>query len=108
MSTSTRSLNSCSSPKADTSMATIAWPVLVALASSWLKSITSLPIAAPLSVPPGRQMVGIADREVHADHALCQHLSRVQRRGARVVAHSRADPRHPGGACLVDCELGGA
>ena len=49
-----RSLKACRSPKAATSMATMACPVLVALVSSWLKSITSLPIAAAFRVPASK------------------------------------------------------
>src|SRR5258708_1582185 len=48
---STRRLNSSTSPKAAIEIATIAWPVLVGVTSSALKSTVSLPIAAPFSVP---------------------------------------------------------
>ena len=53
-------------------------------------------------------MVGVADREIHADHVVRERHPRVQRRRARVIAHSRSDPRDARHARLVDGELGGA
>ena len=50
-SASTLRLNSATPPNASTEIATIACPVLVGVVSSALKSTTSRPIAAPLSVP---------------------------------------------------------
>jgi hypothetical protein len=51
---------------------------------------------------PGRQVVGVAHREVEADHVVLDRHARIERRRPRMVAGPRADPGDAGAAGLVD------
>jgi 5-methyltetrahydropteroyltriglutamate--homocysteine methyltransferase len=53
---------------------------------------------------PGRQMVGVADREVEPDHVVGERHRGINRGGARVVAVPHADPADP--ARLRDLDRG--
>ena len=54
---STSAVNASSGMNRLMSIAQMKWPVLVSLVSSALKSTTSLPNAAPLSVPASRPSI---------------------------------------------------
>ncbi len=51
-------------------------------------------------------MVGAADGDIEPDHVVLQGLHRIERRGAGMVRHARANPGDAGGASLLDRAVG--
>ena len=57
---------------------------------------------------PGRQVVGVADREVEPDHVMRQRHRRIERCRTGVVGELRVDPGDAGRARLFDRHFGRA